>query len=107
MEGESNEWQRRIEELRKQIAVLKAVVESGKREQEAERKVLKSDLAETLTRFEAKAAEERATDRAAAARESAERKQENERLRTEMHRAVLLIIGAIGGLIVFFEYVAK
>ena len=61
MEGESNEWQRRIDELRKQVAVLKAVAESEKREQEAERKVLKSDLAESLAHNEA-AAEQRHKD---------------------------------------------
>ena len=107
MADESNEQQRQIDDLRQQVVVLKAVAEEQKQTQEAERKVLKSDLAESLTRFEATAAKERAEDRAAAARDRAESKQENEKLRTEMYRAALVIIGAVGVIIVIAEYVAK
>ena len=85
MEGESNEWQRQIEELRKQIAVLKAVAESEKREQEAERKVLKSDLAESLARNEAA----------------------HERLRTDMEKNTKWQVGVIlGGIAVATGFLA-
>ena len=82
MEGESNEWQRRIDELRKQIAVLKAVAEADKETRRAEMSAMKSDLAETLARFEAEAAKERAESKAALARNEAA----TERLRTEMEK---------------------
>ena len=71
MEGESNEWQRRIDELRKQIAVLKAVAEADKETRRAEMSAMKSDLAEGLSRVEAASARNEAA---------------HERLRTDMEK---------------------
>ena len=111
MPDESRDQQRQIDELRQQVAVLKAVAQEHKQTQEAERKVLKSDLAESLARFEAEGArareeaakareeaakqraadreadaKERAKDREALARVEAASKHENEKLRTDMEK---------------------
>ena len=99
MEGESNEWQRRIDELRKQIAVLKAVAEADKETRRAEMSAMKSDLAETLTRFEAGYKTAIARLETKAAEDRAESKQENEKLRTEIEKnskwQVTIILAAI------------
>ena len=86
MQDDPNELRRQIDGLRHQINEMKSVAEADRRAQEAERQMLKSDLKESLTRHEAAS------------------KEAIERLRTDMYKAVVVIIGAIGAIIAFVEY---
>ena len=117
MADESSEWRRRADRLQHQIDKNEAVANADRETRRAEMSAMKSDLAATLTRFEAKAAEDRAEDREkaardraedreaaararaedreAAARARAESKQENERLRTDMEKNSKWQIGII------------
>ena len=82
---------------------------------------LRADWRESLTRFEkegaeareaaaeerAEAARQRAADREADAKERAKDRVAIADLRSEMYRAALMIIGAVGVIIVIAEYVSK
>ena len=108
MQDDPNELRRQIDGLQHKINEIRAVAEADRRTQEAERQMLKSDLAESLTRHEA-------SNKEGLARLEASNKEAVEKLRTDMERrsketanlilfAALGTVGATAAVVALLEY---
>ena len=87
-------------ELRRQIDSLRSAFEKSEIQREADKRVQEAEMSAVTSRLEKGFAE----NKAAIARNEAASKEAISQLRTDMYKAVVVIIGAIGAIIAFVEY---